>query len=138
MPLLAFRDHHHLRNGDSAFDPRFETGQNQLSFTPYAEMPTLYLANNAAEIEPSRVWYRNFEYEIERERGFDFTEDLFQPCVMRFNMNEPATVVASTEPQPGADAGKLKKTEMKRRALLVKAKAKDQFHGSLCRPINSL
>ncbi|HEX3100341.1 MAG TPA: amylo-alpha-1,6-glucosidase, partial [Pyrinomonadaceae bacterium] len=131
-PLLAFRDHHHLRQEDSAFDPRFETGQNQLSFTPYAEMPTLYLANNATEIEPSGVWYRNFEYEIERERGFDFTEDLFQPCVLRFDVNESATVIASTEPQHETDVGKLKKAEMKRRALLVaKAKAKEPFSRQL-------
>ena len=39
-PLLAFRDHHHLRHEDAAFNGKYETDQNQISFTPYAEMPT--------------------------------------------------------------------------------------------------
>ncbi len=131
-PLLAFRDHHHLRHEDAAFNARFEVDQNQISFKPYAEMPTLYLANNAAAVQAGGVWYRNFEYEIERERGFDFTEDLFQPCVLRFDLSETATVIASTEPQRGTDAGTLHKAEMKRRASLVaKAGVKDQFSRQL-------
>ena len=131
-PLLAFRDHHHLRHEDAAFDTRFSVDGDLVSFTPYVEMPTLYLTNNAASVEPGGVWYRNFEYAIESERGFDHTEDLFQPCVMRFELAESATVIVSTEPRNVIDAGKLQKAEMKRRATLVAhAKSKDHFSRQL-------
>ena len=131
-PLLAFRDHHHLRHEDAAFDTGFSVDGDLVSFTPYVEMPTLYLTNNAASVEPSGAWYRNFEYAIESERGFDHTEDLFQPCVMRFELAESATVIVSTEPRNVIDAGKLQKAEMKRRATLVaQAKSKDHFSRQL-------
>ena len=32
-------------------------------------------------------WYRNFEYDAERERGLDFSEDLFNPLVLRFDLD---------------------------------------------------
>ena len=49
--------------------------------TPYHGLPTLYLAHNAMELQRTGDWYRNFEYDAERERGLDFVEDLFNPFV---------------------------------------------------------
>lgn len=118
-PLLAFRDHHHLRHEDTEFEGNYLVDDRILSFDPYPELPTLFLANNAISIEPTGEWYRNFEYEIERERGFDFAEDLFQPCSMNFDLSQVATVIASTETRNVANAGEFKKSEMKRRASLV-------------------
>ena len=118
-PLLAFRDHHHLRHEDAGFDASYSDDNGLIAFTPYKEMPTLYLANNAASVEPSGVWYRNFEYEIERERGFDFAEDLFQPCTMRFELSQPAIVIASTEPKQSGAAAKLESDEIDRRNQLI-------------------
>ena len=132
QPLLAFRDHHHLRHEDAAFDGQFKVDENLISFTPYPEMPTLYLANNAVAVAVAGDWYRNFEYAIERERGFDYSEDLFQPVVMKFDLSEPAVVIASTAPKQISDAVGLKKNEMKRRAALVaKARVKDPLSRQL-------
>ena len=131
-PLLAFRDHHHLRHEDAAFDTKFSVDETVISFTPYAEMPTLYLANNAASVEPNGEWYRNFEYAIERERGFDYTEDLFQPCSLRFDLSKTAAVIASTESWSVSRADSARKAEMKRRASLVaKSGITDKFSRQL-------
>ena len=131
-PLLTFRDHHHLRHEDAAFNTQFSVDKNLVSLTPYAEMPTLYLANNAVSVEPSGSWYRNFEYEIERERGFDYTEDLFQPCSLRFDLAEPAVVIASTEPKDISDAPKFEEQEIKRRGDLIEiAGGSDDFTAQL-------
>ncbi len=131
-PLLAFRDHHHLRHEDADFDGNFKIDENLISFTPYSEMPTVYLANNAVAVDASGDWYRNFEYEIERERGFDFTEDLFQPAVLKFDLSDSAVVIASTAIKSVSDAPAFKKTEMKRRAALVaNAGAKDKLSRQL-------
>ncbi len=131
-PMLAFRDHHHLRHEDPGFETKYTVDENMISFTPYPAMPTLYLANNSASVEPSGDWYRNFEYEIERERGFDFLEDLFQPAVLKFELSGPAVIIASTTPQTVANAPALKKAEVKRRAMLVaRGKAKDKVSRQL-------
>ena len=66
---------------------------------PYPGLPTLYLAHNAIELQKTGDWYRNFEYDIERERGLDFTEDLFNHFILRFDLlsNRQASIIASIE-----------------------------------------
>ena len=127
-PLLAFRDHHHLRHGDTDFKTSYTTENDWLRFRPVPELPPLLLSSNAVSIEPTGHWYRDFEYSIEMERGFDHHEDLFQPCALRFNLSKPATIIASTEERDYHDAEAFRKREMKRRALVVaKAGARDDF-----------
>ena len=127
-PLLAFRDHHHLRHEDDGFGRHYEANEDTISIEPYAGMPRLCFGHNAVEIEDQGHWYRDFEYAIEQERGFDYREDLYQPFSLRFDLSTEATVVASTERRDAKDAAKLKKSEMKRRAALIaKSGAKDDF-----------
>ena len=131
-PLLAFRDHHHLRHEDAEFGTDYSVTENAVSITPYVAMPRLYLANNASTIEPQGHWYRNFEYAIERERGFDFTEDLYQPFIMRFDLAADAVVIASTERKQIDEAAILAASEISRRAeLVVRAGAADEFQKQL-------
>ncbi len=130
-PLLAFRDYHHLQHENHDFEGSYDSTENLISITPYPEMPTLYLAHNAFAVESRGYWYRDFEYAIEQERGFDYREDLFQPFSMRFNLSDDAVVIASTERKTGA-AASLKKTEMKRRtALMAKSGGEDKFSRQL-------
>lgn len=118
-PLLAFRDHHHLRHEDPGFDGAYQTDEGLVSIAPYPEMPRLFLAHNASAVEKQDHWYRNFEYAIERERGFDFSEDLYQPFSLRFDLSTDAVLIASTEPKPASDAAQMERSEIKRRAELV-------------------
>jgi predicted glycogen debranching enzyme len=127
-PLLSFVDYHSLQHETPEFDPNFETSKNLVSIKPYREIPALYLTHNAAVVEKTGNWYRNFEYAIEKERGFDFHEDLFQPFALRFDLAERATVIVSTEPQNLADAVSFRLTEIARReALLMQAGASDDL-----------
>jgi len=127
-PLLSFCDYHHLQRENAEFNLSYQTEENLIAVKPYAEMPSLYFAHNASATENTGVWYRNYEYAIEKERGFDFSEDLFQPFALRFDLAVTATIIASTERQNFADAGKFAQAEIKRRATLVKeAKATDEF-----------
>jgi predicted glycogen debranching enzyme len=80
-PLLSFSDYHSLQHETADFNSDFNISENLISMQPIREMPAFYLAHNAIGIEKSGYWYRNFEYSIEKERGFDFSEDLFQPLV---------------------------------------------------------
>lgn len=131
-PLLSFCDYHHLQHQTDAFDAHFETEDNLLTVRPYAKMPPLYFAHNAFETERTGVWYRNFEYAVEKERGFDYTEDLFQPFALRFDLRESADVIVSTDRQNVFDATRCEQSEITRREqLLVKANAADDFTRTL-------
>ena len=116
-PFLAFRDYHSLTHENAAINGHIEKKAGQVSFTPYSDLPTLYLANNAGELEASGIWYRNFEYEAERERGLDFREDLFNPCVLRFNLNSnpKPTIIASVSPHEVSEAEDYRRLETSRR-----------------------
>jgi predicted glycogen debranching enzyme len=116
-PLIAFRDYHSLTHENRALNGTIERQLGQISVSPYAGLPALYLANNANEIESAGHWYRNFEYEAERERGLDFTEDLFNPCVLVFDLNSKpkASIIASAELHGVDAAEEYRKREISRR-----------------------
>lgn len=131
-PLLSFCDYHALQHETAAIDPEFHIAKDLISIHPFAEMPELFFAHNAEKIETTGFWYRNFEYAIEKERGFDFREDLFQPFLLNFDLAVPATVIVSTEARNAGDAEKFEKDETRRREeLIVKAAADDDFKAQL-------
>ncbi len=124
-PLVAFRDYHSLRRGDENFDGDYTASENQVSIQPEASMPALFFAHNGNAVEKTGVWYREFEYAIERERGFDSREDLFQPFALRFDLSEAAMVIASTAPHKIEDARKFEESEIERREGLIKTSGAD-------------
>jgi len=127
-PLLSFVDYHHLQHANADFDLNFEASENLVTVKPYAEMSPLYFAHNAASFEKTGVWYRNFEYAIERERGFDFREDLFQPFDLKFDLSDAAIVIVSTEKHSFSEAQNFETKEIERREKLIKrAAAEDDF-----------
>ncbi len=127
-PLLSFCDYHHLQHQNPEFDLNYEVDNGFVAVKPYAEMPPLYFSHNAQAIENTGIWYQNFEYSIEKERGFDFREDLFQPFSLKFDLSESAIVIASTEKQLVSEAQDFEKNEIERRENLIKdADAEDDF-----------
>src|SRR5581483_12103411 len=86
-PLMAFRDYHSLTHENSAIHRDVDERPGLLTFAPYSGLPSLHLAHNAAAVSKSEDWYRNFEYDAERERGLDFFEDLFNPSVLMFHLS---------------------------------------------------
>lgn len=119
-PLLAFRDYHATMHENGAWNPQFEHEPGLLTLRPYAELPALHLAHAAAVIEPTGYWYRNFEYQAEHARGLDYHEDLFNPCVLRFDLRQQvqATVIASTERVDVTRVKEYRQAELARRAAV--------------------
>jgi predicted glycogen debranching enzyme len=127
-PLLAFRDYHHLRTDESNFDQAYKSEAELLSVRPVDNLPEIYFAHNADKTLPTGFWYRDFEYEIEKERGFDYRENLFQPFSLVFDLQMPAAVIVSTEKRSTADADELARKEIARRTELVEnASSADEF-----------
>src|SRR5215470_3012768 len=129
-PLIAFRDYHSTTHENGALNPAVDTRPGVASVTPYKGLPSLHLAHNAKEITRSGEWYRKFEYEAERERGLDFSEDLFNPLVLRFELQarSPASIIASSEARDVSRIGDYRRAEIAgRRALAASSPVEDSF-----------
>jgi len=121
-PLTAFRDYHALTHENVALRADLEQPSGCVRFAPYEGLPTLNLAHDGAEIEETGFWYRNLEYDAERERGLDFKEDLYNPCVMRFALasGEVRALIATTLERTARDAEILRKNELQRRLEVIR------------------
>ncbi len=85
-PFLSGRDYHSMHHESGAFQFQPEITGQHLIWRPYAWIPEIHaLTNGTYTHEP--VWYRNFLYEHERERGLDFTEDLASPGVFHWDLS---------------------------------------------------
>lgn len=117
-PLIAFRDYHSTTHRNPSLNSSVTFEDAVASVHPYAGLPRLYLAHNAEEAEATGFWYENFEYEIERERGLDFREDLFNPFQLTFSSGQ-ATIIASTEKRTATDVERLRARELTRRLEVI-------------------
>lgn len=117
QPLIAFRDYHSTTRENGSLDGRVESEDGLTSFKPYADLPWLHLAHDIATVEPTGYWYRNFQFAVERDRGLDAAEDLFNPCSFTFDLNRysRARIIASTERRDIRNADSYREGERRRR-----------------------
>jgi predicted glycogen debranching enzyme len=133
-PLIAFRDYHGTTHENGAIDPTVQECSGSASVTPYHGLPSLHLAHNAIKLQRTGDWYRNFEYDAERERGLDWSEDLFNPLVLCFDLRlrRQALIIASTESRDVSQAAEYRRAEIKRRRkAYVASPLEDSFAQSL-------
>src|SRR3989441_9085051 len=129
-PLIAFRDYHKTTHQNGAISRDVEERSDFASVSPYQGLPSLYLAHNALDLRKTGDWYRNFEYDAERERGLDFSEDLFNPLVLRFDLRlrRQASVIASTEQRDFAKVVEYRQSEItRRRNATLSSPVEDDF-----------
>lgn len=119
-PLIAFRDYHSTTHENSALQPHVEMGEGMTTVAPYAGLPALHFAHDAGALDADGFWYRNFEYVIEKERGLDFSEDLFSPFSMTFHLDGSSAgrIIASTERHDIARADEYRDAEIARRRAI--------------------
>jgi predicted glycogen debranching enzyme len=133
-PLIAFRDYHSLTHENGAIDGRVNAQPGLASISPYQGLPALYLAYDSATVANTGQWYRNFEYEVERERGLDYCEDLFNPCVLCFDLArlKQIALIASTERREASQASAYQQSEIVRRQKnVLNSPVDDNFVQSL-------
>lgn len=130
-PLLAFRDHHHLRRHSDHFSFR-QVDTQTVSIEMVGSSHAVAISHNGNGLVTTGDWYRNFEYSLEEERGFEFRENLFQPFMIRGDLAQGVTVVASTERVSCAEAEALREGELhRRRSLTATADPADGFEKQL-------
>ncbi|MFA6922832.1 MAG: amylo-alpha-1,6-glucosidase [Bacteroidales bacterium] len=95
-PLLAFRNVHSLTKANVNVDKKFEEIENGIKLRMYLGYSYLHMQfSKKAEFVPSPDWYYNVEYMEERERGYDYQEDLYIPGYFELSMKKGESVVFS-------------------------------------------
>jgi predicted glycogen debranching enzyme len=107
-PLCAYRDYHALQNGSFDREYHVEPLPGGCRVTAHEGAQPYWLSTHPhSDFTHTGVWYWNFVYRREVERGFTDTEDLYMPGICRHVLQpgEHITFVASTEPP--SDTGPL-------------------------------
>ncbi|MBI2251881.1 MAG: glycogen debranching enzyme family protein, partial [Armatimonadetes bacterium] len=100
VPLITFRSHHDVFRGSP--DLHFETSiiKGGLKIKPHIDIPPLIITSMPdANFYPTGIWYWNFTYFQEQERGLNFKEDLYSPGIFYLTLEpgNPLTITASLE-----------------------------------------
>jgi predicted glycogen debranching enzyme len=121
-PLLAFRECHSLSKENMFLHVRTFPARNGFKIQPYDDMPPFFIqTDKRAEFYPSPLWYYNFEYVTEGERGYENHEDLFQPGVFEIPVRDKGTVYisASTKEAKSSFKNDWAREEQRRAGLSV-------------------
>ncbi len=74
-PLLVHRDYHHLFHESPVWEFKTEVQEKTIEVIAKKGSPPLWIHFSKGKFQPQPDWYRNFQYEKEKERGLDFAED---------------------------------------------------------------
>ncbi|HEY7575045.1 MAG TPA: glycogen debranching enzyme N-terminal domain-containing protein, partial [Thermoanaerobaculia bacterium] len=115
-PLLRFRGAGELLHETPDQDPTTEIRGELTWVRPVPYLPRLYLRAVGVTAEAAPVWYRDFFYPLEAERGYEAAEDLWSPLVWtgRLAPGGEAYLLFSLE-EVAADPGHLIEAERRRR-----------------------
>jgi predicted glycogen debranching enzyme len=121
-PLVAFRDYHSLQREALDIFLQADLKPNLVSLLKQDDGTQLFLTHNAGQVSIEGYWYRQFEYPEERARGFNFHEDLFNPCLLVWQIEPDTTcdLIASTDAQHAAsEAAAIEERERTRRRSMT-------------------
>jgi len=95
-PLLAFRNMHWVRRADEHADKTVHYINDGISMQLYPQYSSLFLQMTGdAVFKEAGYWYYNVEYPIERERGYEYQEDLYGPGYFEVTLHPGNSVIFS-------------------------------------------
>ncbi len=121
-PLFAGRHYHALGRATDgvARDGVFADGT--LVYQQFTDVPPVFLSVPGSRFTAAPDWFYDYQYQEERERGFEAGEDLFSPGSFSVELAPGGRlgVIVSTEPAAGRDAHRLFDRERSRRSGLLR------------------
>jgi len=95
-PFLAFRSVRQYTHENWQADKSYQLVDNGIKTCMYPGYPELFMQlNRKNEFVYRPDWYRGMEYPKERERGYEFTEDLYVPGYFEVPMKKGDVIVFS-------------------------------------------
>ncbi len=135
-PLFACRDYHHLARSSAAFDTMLHQSRDSFTLQPWDMESRVTVHHVGGELWPDGLWYYNFFYPREAERGLDSTEDLYSPGEIAFLLSpgESIHLIASTDPELEPEPERWAEEERARREqVAARASATDPTARQLSR-----
>jgi len=128
LPLISARGYHSLQHAynNIFWDVHFENGifKNQ----PFYGAPNIYLSVPGATYKHDPHWFYRFNYAVEKYRGLDFEEDLFNHGTFTLELKEGDSlgIIISTEDPQNRNVHILLEQENLRRKDLIKGYEKNE------------
>ena len=128
LPLISARGYHSLQHAynNIFWDVQFENGifKNQ----PFYGAPNIYLSVPGATYKHDPHWFYRFNYAVEKYRGLDFEEDLFNHGMFTLELKEGDSlgIIISTEDPQNRNVHILLEQENLRRKDLIKSYEKNE------------
>ena len=95
-PFLAFRNVHHLSKANVFVETKYTTIPHGIKLRMYTGYSYLHMQiSKEAEYIHMPDWYYNFEYDEERERGYEFHEDLYVPGYFELPIKKGESIILS-------------------------------------------
>ncbi len=117
-PFLAFRGYHDLSKANTYVNKRYLPVEQGVQFKLYdAYSPLSLQLSKKNEFVPAPDWYYNIEYIREKERGYEYLEDLYVPGYFEVEIEKGESIIFSAGLEE-ATASSLEKAfdrELKRR-----------------------
>ncbi len=96
-PFLAYRNVHSLSKTNTYADTRYKPAKNGVAWQMYKGYSRVYMQfSKKAEYVHIPDWYYNVEYIREKERGYEYLEDLYTPGYFELTLKEGESVVISS------------------------------------------
>jgi len=103
QPYLSGRDIHATHHENDALRFDSSVAGRRVTWQPYCDLPPIIaLANGDYAADPA--WYRQFQYDEERARGLDYTEDLAVPGHFTFSLDRRAVLAFGAGSGAGTSA----------------------------------
>ena len=103
-PFLAFRSTNSLTHENPMANPNMDDCENGRVNQMYPSFPKLYMQfSKPVEYSHNPLWNKNIEYYKERERGYEYKEDLLVPGYFELSLRKGESVIFSagtTEVKP--------------------------------------
>lgn len=134
-PFLAGRDMHSLQQWNGAFQFAAQQDGERVTWKPYSDLPSV-ISLSSGEYSHDPQWYQNFQYDRERDRGLDFSEDLGSPGTLRFDLSQgdPVWILAAGgEPAEGRIGGSGSAAELANRFREEEAQRRKSFPSAVHR-----
>lgn len=95
-PMLAYRERHKLSKANLFVNTDYDLIDNGIGSRLYKDFPVLYMQlSKTNNFENNSDWYYNVEYQEERERGYDYQEDLYTPGYFEVDIKKGESIIFS-------------------------------------------
>ncbi len=95
-PFLAFRNMHQLSKSNLYVNTKYIPVENGIKTRLYDGYPHLHLQfSKETEYVANPDWYYNVEYDCERNRGYDYKEDLYVPGYFEVDIKKGESIIFS-------------------------------------------